>query len=203
MNAQCEGSNGQLILPLFIYGLTCMHKTWNEANQSSCCGVTKSATWTDRWMEGPMERQTQIAEFMGPTWGPPGSCRLQMGPMLAPWTLQSGDRLGLFNSPPSFTSETGDKNITQYEVSISMNVTNTILLQLADPCLHMVSLDNNKAWSYCLCHFTMTVMRQPATLWHNATAGQAGPVASAMLQSICPIRLLAILIFTQSDDNNK
>ena len=27
---------------------------------------------------------------MGPTWGPPGSCRPQMGLMLAPWTLLSG-----------------------------------------------------------------------------------------------------------------
>ena len=27
---------------------------------------------------------------MGPTWGPPGSCRPRMGPMLAPWTLLSG-----------------------------------------------------------------------------------------------------------------
>ena len=27
---------------------------------------------------------------MGPTWGPPGSCRPQMGPMLAQWTLLSG-----------------------------------------------------------------------------------------------------------------
>ena len=27
---------------------------------------------------------------MGPTWGPPGPCRSQMGPMLAPWTLLSG-----------------------------------------------------------------------------------------------------------------
>ena len=33
-----------------------------------------------------------IARSMGPTWGPPGSCRLQMGPMLAPWTLLSGCR---------------------------------------------------------------------------------------------------------------
>ena len=32
----------------------------------------------------------QVARFMGPTWGPPGSCRSQMGPMLAPWTLLSG-----------------------------------------------------------------------------------------------------------------
>ena len=28
--------------------------------------------------------------FMGPTWGPPGTCRPQMGPMLAPWTMLSG-----------------------------------------------------------------------------------------------------------------
>ena len=33
---------------------------------------------------------SQIARFMGPIWGPPGSCRPQMGPMLAPWTLLSG-----------------------------------------------------------------------------------------------------------------
>ena len=33
---------------------------------------------------------TQIARSMGPTWGPPGSCRSQMGPMLVPWTLLSG-----------------------------------------------------------------------------------------------------------------
>ena len=33
---------------------------------------------------------SQIAKFTGPTWGPPGSCRPQMGPMLVPWTLLSG-----------------------------------------------------------------------------------------------------------------
>ena len=33
---------------------------------------------------------SQIAKFMGPTWGPPGSCRPQVGPKLAPWTLLSG-----------------------------------------------------------------------------------------------------------------
>ena len=31
----------------------------------------------------------QIAKFMGPTWDPPGSCRPQMGPMLASWTFLS------------------------------------------------------------------------------------------------------------------
>ena len=35
-------------------------------------------------------RPTQIARFTGPTWGPTGSCRPLMGPMLATWTLLSG-----------------------------------------------------------------------------------------------------------------
>ena len=35
------------------------------------------------------QQNSQIAKFIGPTWGPPGSCQPQMGPMLAPWTLLS------------------------------------------------------------------------------------------------------------------
>ena len=47
------------------------------------------------WINQPYSWQhqsfaAQIAKFMGPTWGPPGSCRPQMGPMLAPWTLLLG-----------------------------------------------------------------------------------------------------------------
>ena len=33
---------------------------------------------------------TLIARVMGPTWGPSGADRTQVGPMLASWTLQSG-----------------------------------------------------------------------------------------------------------------
>ena len=44
---------------------------------------------------------TQIARFIGPTWDLPGSCRLQMGPMLVPWTLLSG------YSPYNCTGTTG------------------------------------------------------------------------------------------------
>ena len=32
---------------------------------------------------------TLIARFVGPTWGPSGADRTQVGPMLAPWTLLS------------------------------------------------------------------------------------------------------------------
>ena len=40
-------------------------------------------------------RLSLIARFMGPTWGPSGAGRTQVGPMLAPWTLLSG----LFHQP--------------------------------------------------------------------------------------------------------
>ena len=39
---------------------------------------------TDRW-----HKQSLIARFMGPAWGPSGADRTQVGPMLAPWTLLS------------------------------------------------------------------------------------------------------------------
>ena len=43
-----------------------------------------------------------IAKFMRPTWGPPGSYRHQMGPMLAPWTLLSRNEptIAPWCSPP-------------------------------------------------------------------------------------------------------
>ena len=46
----------------------------------------------------------QIAKFMGPTWGPPGSCRNQMGPMLAPWILLSASIVNTLESCLSCTN---------------------------------------------------------------------------------------------------
>ena len=51
----------------------------------------------DRWRQWPRRNTlgfttpvlTQIARFMGPTWGPPGFCRPHMGPLLDPRTLLS------------------------------------------------------------------------------------------------------------------
>ena len=37
--------------------------------------------------ENNFPESTQIARFMRPTWGSPGSCQPQMGPMLTPWTF--------------------------------------------------------------------------------------------------------------------
>ena len=55
---------------------------WNVSNSmATLAGRNQAPVWGG---EGP-----QITKFMGPTWGPPGSCRPQMGPMLAPWTMLS------------------------------------------------------------------------------------------------------------------
>ena len=42
-----------------------------------------------QWVNLLMDKLSQIAKFMGSTWGPSGSCRPQMGPVLASWTLLS------------------------------------------------------------------------------------------------------------------
>ena len=51
----------------------------------------ESVTWRNWGLNSIKTMPTQISRFMEPTWNPPGSCRPQMGPMLAPWTLLSGD----------------------------------------------------------------------------------------------------------------
>ena len=38
-----------------------------------------------------LDKRILIARFMGPIWGPSGADRTQVGPMLAPWTLLSGE----------------------------------------------------------------------------------------------------------------
>ena len=38
----------------------------------------------------PLRMPTVIERFMGPTWGPSGADRAQVGPMLAPWIFLSG-----------------------------------------------------------------------------------------------------------------
>ena len=62
---------------------------------------------------------SQIAKFMGPTWDPPGSCRHQMGPMLAPWTLLSGISLTFASLPLRWWCPSA-VNIEQWGLNIAM-----------------------------------------------------------------------------------
>ena len=52
------------------------------------------AAWTSDqiWVTGTgtLHEHPLIARFKGSTWGPSGADRIQVGPMLAPWTLLSG-----------------------------------------------------------------------------------------------------------------
>ena len=79
----------------FHYGLNIMLVWWIFVSKRS---PDKEAMWPQpesrwfcvlTWCLVP----TLIARFMGTTWGPPGDDRTQVGPMLAPWTLLSGNTL--------------------------------------------------------------------------------------------------------------
>ena len=74
-----------------------------------CCYLSWMIYWLLQWNDndhddirtwkcipsGIHQLSAQIAKFMGPKWGPPGSWRPHVGPMMAPWTLLSGSRLML------------------------------------------------------------------------------------------------------------
>ena len=53
--------------------------------------------YTERTVRVCICNASLIARFMGPTWGPSGADRTQVGPMLASWTLLSGLRWWLVN----------------------------------------------------------------------------------------------------------
>ena len=77
--AQCQKGNKPLSEPLMT----------NTHHLASMCWVyCDSVVKPNETMMG--QCNTQIAKCMAPTWGPPGSCWPQMGPMLAPWTFLSG-----------------------------------------------------------------------------------------------------------------
>ena len=59
------------------------------SSHKETCGFVVAA-WTNQQLVWISIETTQIARFMGPTWGPSGADRTQVGPMLAPWTLLSG-----------------------------------------------------------------------------------------------------------------
>ena len=72
---------------------------------------------------------TKIARFMGPTWGPPGSCRPQMGPMLAPWTLSSG----YYQAPIYQNNSPSPTNAYMHQGAVSIR--KTVLPGMAIPML--------------------------------------------------------------------
>ena len=69
---------------LFIYG----HRATNELQRLNLKTGHRKPVMTTRMACPPI--RSLIERFMGPTWGPSGADRTQVGPMLAPWTLLSG-----------------------------------------------------------------------------------------------------------------
>ena len=64
------------------------------------CPQLYSFLWISRkiWIQNNVRitsMKTQIAKFIGPTWGPSGSCRPKMGPMLAHEPCYQGSHLGI------------------------------------------------------------------------------------------------------------
>ena len=110
------------------------------------------------------ELTSQIAKFMGLTWGPPGSCRPQMGPMLAPWTLLSG-----LSSAWSLTSSLVRDELVQQEQWFPLDEQKRIMVAPWPS-------ERNTAWSltslwlpytHCICiiHHSRELMTVAKYVW--------------------------------------
>ena len=55
---------------------------WQEYKQARRQGIFTRSSEARLYIDNARV-STQIAKFLRPIWGPPGSCRPQMGPMLA------------------------------------------------------------------------------------------------------------------------
>ena len=86
----------------FCFGCYCGGYSQNgRSNLSSSIGLWQLLEFTREnaasimcaWKSCEKSIIYQRARFMGPTWGPSGTDRTQVGPMLAPWTLLSGMHL--------------------------------------------------------------------------------------------------------------
>ena len=62
-------------------------------NRCGCFDISSSSItgwWIETQLHWMLVELSLITKFMGPTGGPPGADRTQVGPMLAPWTFLSG-----------------------------------------------------------------------------------------------------------------
>ena len=72
---------------IYIYNADMILQNKGLFENSNCFEICSNAFL---WQTCVTNDVSQIASFTCPTWDPPGSCRPQVGPMFAPWTLLSG-----------------------------------------------------------------------------------------------------------------
>ena len=86
---------------LCMYKISIMTCSWTPCRHYFSISDANWASWhfNSRVTALSVQQSTAlIARFMGPTWGPPGADRTQVGPMLAPWTMLSGSLFLKINS---------------------------------------------------------------------------------------------------------
>ena len=76
----------------YLYANMQLHTYWRYKN-------TYQTDLVPRLEYSEIHKSAQMAKFMGPTWGPPGSYPPQMDSMLAPWTLLSQQSMLLLLLP--------------------------------------------------------------------------------------------------------
>ena len=109
-----------------------------------------------------MSEATLIARFVGPTWGPSGADRTQVGPMLAPWTLLSGN-VWRFTDPWGNSTFQAFENFKRQIVTQNLLGFYVLLCQLYSQC----GSCSNKIYQLHMCNAFMFNKHQTTTWMMN------------------------------------
>ena len=138
---------------------------------------------------------SQITKFVGPKWGPPGPCRPQMGPILAPWTLLSElfdrflsvtEAMGALASLPG----THQQSITLHHQLRSLNYCTTCTHR--HPSLQLEDYRKSKWPTFLSRHFFIFVFDSKLT---GVCCGDLSHYMSQWWHSMWPIYASAGLIW--------
>ena len=90
---------------------------------------------------------TLVIRFMGPTWGPPGADRTQVGPMLVPWSLLSRYRGHTLGMPAELSQRQHTIYIqTRYVFRNTEHTVGVPQGSISDPVLCLLRINNIPNW---------------------------------------------------------
>ena len=148
-----------------------VNSSWPDAFTHLSPHLTHHPSHLELIYQTPSRIISQLAKFMGPTWGPTGSCRPQMGPMLAPWTLLSGlpsfwfcchYRCTIFALFSADLSENMEDNIQQMQKLIfhpsGLHISNCLWLRDKKLPVRQVDFGKFSSESYIICLWQFLIL---------------------------------------------
>ena len=153
-----------------------LHLPGNKLSWTKCASFIMVG-WNATWGKPPRghhkcnAKHTLIARFMGPTWGPPGSCRPKMGPSRPHGDLLSGKMLTKMLTVHMHAFQWCHMSVKTWQTTGTTTVVGFcfVLFCFFNNLPGLTKINHkcytNRRWSGMLWQCDITVMRTPKIPW--------------------------------------